>query len=406
MVLLESRFFMARTLVPLPQHYALASWLREEEREVWDWFVACREKEDYADNLRLSLLKNTYRMDAEVHADVFRELEAAKAALELDVPVHLYQAQGATQANAAIYHLPGEAHLVFSGAALTLLSMDEIRGVIGHELAHYQLWEKDGGTFLIADRILDSAASHPASQPSHSHSARLWSLATELFADRGAFLATDNLESAVAGLVKLSTGLQQVSAKSYLQQAEEIFSKSKPKTDALSHPETFMRARALQLWVEEAEDVEKQIATMLDLDGGLETLSLTEQAQCTLLTRRFLQQWLRPKWFQSDDVLAHARLFFPDFVPATETDETLKAELRELTAPLRDYVCAVMIDFCAVDPELDEVPVAWAIDWARELECLGALEKMLTRELRMKAKDVKRLKESTAAVLAKAEVQG
>ena len=93
--------------------------------------------------------------------------------------------------------------------------------------------------------------------------------------------------------------------------------------------------------------------------------------------------------------------FFPDFAPARRPTRRSKPELRELAAPLRDYVCAVMIDFCAVDPELDEVPVAAAIDWARELECLGALEKMLTRELRMKAKDVKRLKESAAAVLRK-----
>jgi hypothetical protein len=381
----------------------LVEWLRREEREVWNWFVESREKEDYGENLRLSLLKNTYRMDAGTHADLFRELDAAKSALEVDVAVHLYQAQGETQANATIYHLPEEAHLVFSGPVLTLLTPDEIRSVIGHELAHHHLWNREEGAYLIADRILDTAAAHPGSQPSHGHSARIWHLATELFADRGAFLAAGDLETAVSGLVKISTGLQQISARSYLQQAEEVFSKSKPKTDRLSHPDTFMRARALQLWAEEAEDLDRQVAAMLDLDGGLETLSLPEQAQLTELTRRFLGQFLRPKWFQSDDVLAHARAFFPGFEPAQEEDLALRAELQELTPQVRDYLCAVMADFCAVDAGLDEVPVAAAIEWARELECLGALEKMLTRELKLKTRDVKRLKDTAEKLIEKAE---
>ena len=48
-------------------------------------------------------------------------------------------------------------------------------------------------------------------------------------------------------------------------------------------------------------------------------------------------------------------------------------------------------------------PVAAAIEWARELECLGALEKMLTRELKLKTRDVKRLKETAEKLIEKAE---
>ena len=51
----------------------------------------------------------------------------------------LYQAQNALGTNAALYYIPGEGHVVFSGPLLTLLSADELKSVIGHELAHFHL---------------------------------------------------------------------------------------------------------------------------------------------------------------------------------------------------------------------------------------------------------------------------
>src|SRR5690606_22331765 len=255
----------------------------------------------------------------------------------------------------------------FSGPILTLLSAAELRAVIGHELAHHLLWKIEDGAFYLADRLLHQSAAHPHAEPSHGQSARLWSLATELFADRGAYLATARLETSVASLVKTCTGLSQVSGKNYLAQAEEIFSKSKPKTEKLTHPETFMRARALQLWVEENEELDTAVARMLEEDEGLEEMNLVQQAQLTKLTRRFLERHLNPSWFRSDAVLAHARLYFPDFAPGGSGEDGLASELAALSKPRREFLCHVMLDFCAVDPDLDELPVAAAIKRARTL---------------------------------------
>ena len=36
------------------------------------------------------------------------------------------------------------------------------------------------------------------------------------------------------------------------------------------------------------------------------------------------------------------------------------------------------------------------LEFARDLECLGAFEKLLTKELKVKAKDLKKLKEALA----------
>jgi hypothetical protein len=395
---------MNRILAPLPQHRALVDWIRTREPEVWAWHSDAERITQDAEEVRLSLLRDSYRMDAEGHPELFAEIAAAQAALGLsNIQVFAYQAQHQIGTNAAICYLPGEAHLIFTGPILTLLSPIELRAVIGHELAHYLLWQMEDGAFYLADRILHLSAQHPQAESSHGQSARLWSLATELFADRGSYQASGCLETSVASLVKICTGLPQVSGKSYLSQAAEIFSKSKPKTDQLTHPETFMRARALQLWVEESRDLEAAVARMLEESEGLDGLDLIEQAKLANLTRRFLEHYLRPAWFRSDAVLAHARLFFPDFTPPDAApSEPLLPELLELSKPRREFLCQVMLDFCAVDAGLEDMPLAAGIEQAREMECLGHFEKIAAKELKVKAKDLKRLKDQAAAMLAAA----
>jgi hypothetical protein len=385
---------MPNTLNPLPQHRDLADWLRREEAEVWRWFADKEKAAMDAEQVRLSLLRDTYRMDANGHPEVFQEIEAACKALDLKVMVHAYQAQNQTGPNAAVCHLPGEAHLIFSGPILSLLSSEELRGVIGHELAHHFLWQMDDGAYLLTDLILHAAASHPNAEPAHAQSARVWRLATELFADRGAYLATGSLDTAVAGLVKVTTGLAQISAKSYLAQAEEIFSKSKPKIDQLSHPETYIRARALQLWVVQNDALEETIARMLEFDEGLDDLTLVQQSEITKLTRRFLAHLIEPLWFQTEAILAHARLFFRELKPTA--DSSIIAELSELPVTHREYFAQLMLDFCAIDPDLNDLPITRCLEIARDLQCIGAFEKMLTKDLKIKAKELKKLKEAMA----------
>ncbi|MES2950991.1 MAG: M48 family metalloprotease [Pseudomonadota bacterium] len=385
---------MPKTLTPLSQHRALADWLQTQEPEVWRWFAEKENAATNAEEVRLSLLRDTYRMDAQGHPEVFREIAAACAALELEVTVHAYQAQNQPEPNAAVCHLPGEAHIVFSGPILSLLTGDELRAVIGHELAHHFLWQMEGGVFLLADRILHSAASHPGAEPAHSQSARVWRLATELFADRGAYLATGSLEAAVGGLVKTTTGLAHLSAKSYLAQAQEVFAKSKPKMDQLSHPETFIRARALQLWVQEDASLDQTIERMLNFDEGLDDLTLVQQSVLAALTRRFLAHLLEPAWFQTEAVLAHARLFFSELEPAA--DASVMDELSLLPVSHREYLAQIMLDFCAVDPDLHDQPMSRCLELARDLECLGVFEKLLIKDMKVKPKDVKKLKEAMA----------
>jgi hypothetical protein len=391
---------------PLPYHVELRDYLKSHERELWNWFASARAQADYTEQLRTELLKSTYRLDAVAHPELNKAVEEAKAQLRLDIPVTLYQAQISPQPNAALFFIPGEGHVVFSGPVLTLLNADELKSVIGHELAHYHLWGRDAGEFHIADRLVDAVAADPRAASSHELTAKRYQLYTEIFADRGSLCVTGDVLPVIAGLVKTQTGLPQVSAEAYLRQAEEIFAKGNVSTEGLSHPEAFIRARALALWQEKQGAAEAQISEMMEGTARLEELDLLGQKRLTQATRRLLEQLLRPKWFQTPAVLGHAKLFFDDFEPASSKDAASLESLKVQDAKLREYLSYVLLDFVTADPELMEMPCAAALELARELDWSSPFEKLAAKELRLKARDLKQLKEQAAAMLAKAEANG
>ncbi len=391
-------------LEPLPYHVELRDYLKSQERELWQWFASAQAKADYTENLRLELLKSTYRLDAEGHPDLYQSVETAKARLQLDIPVTLYQAQNSPQLNAALYFLPGEGHVVFSGPVLTLLNAEELKAVIGHELAHYHLWGLDNGEFHIADRLIQAVGNDPRAASSHEQTARRFQLYTEIFADRGSLQVTGDVNAVVAGLVKIQTGLSQVSASSYLKQAEEVFAKGNVATEGLSHPEAFIRARALALWQEQRSDAAERITDMIEGAMALDELDLIGQSRLTRDTRRLLEAFLQPKWFQTPAVLGHAKLFFEDFQPAAARDASVVGGLRFSDAKLREYVCYLLLDFVTADPDLDEMPLAAALDLSRQLELDAQFEKLAAKELKMKVRDMRKLKEQAAEMLARAEV--
>jgi predicted SprT family Zn-dependent metalloprotease len=392
-------------LEPLSYHVELRDYLKSRERDLWNWFASARAQADYTENLRLELLKSTYRLDAQTHPELHQSVEEAKSRLGLDIPVTLYQAQNSPQPNAALYFMPGEGHVVFSGPVLTLLAAGEIMSVIGHELAHYHLWQWEGGELHVADRLIQAVALDPRSSGSHEQTARRFQLYTEIFADRGSLCVVGDADPVISGLVKLETGLAQVSAAAYLRQAEEIFDKSAASTKGLSHPEAFIRARALALWRDQGSAASAEISRMIEGATALDELDLIGQTRLAKETRRVLEYFLQPKWFQTPTVLGHAKLFFDDFQPAAVREPAALAGLTLNDAKLRDYFCFVLLDFVTADPELEEAPLAAALELSRQLEIDPQFEKLAAKELKMKVRDIRKLKEQATEVLMKAEAQ-
>ena len=379
--------------------------MKATEPELWQWASSTEVRGEFAEEMRTALLKANYRLDADGHPELAERGAAVAQRLGVTVPVTLYQATGGFGLNAMLCHLPGEAHIVFTGPILATLKGAELDAVLAHELAHYHLWEMEGGDFLIADRLLIAAANDPRAASSHAQTARRFRLYTEVFADRGSFAGCGQLAASVAALVKTETGLPEVSASSYLRQADEIFAREDATTKGLEHPETFIRARALRLWAENDVSLEAWLAATIEGPLALDELDLAGQQRVAKLTRRFLGEVLRPAWFQSPPALAHARAFFPDFAPASTPDEFLAIELRSSDAATHEYLCYLLLDFAAIDRDLEDVPLAAALDWSERLEIAEQFEKLALKELGIGKRQLTKLKKEAATMLAKAEAK-
>jgi len=166
----------------------------------------------------------------------------------------------------------------------------------------------------------------------------------------------------------------------------------------------FIRARALALWQEQQEGSASDIAGMIEGVVSLDELDLIGQTRLSRQTHQLLAYFLQPKWFQTAAVLGHAKLFFSDFAPAQARDVSVVEDLKFTDARLREYCCYLLLDFVTVDPELEDMPLAAALELSRELDMDVQFEKLAAKELKMKVRDVRKLKDRAAEMLVKAGV--
>ncbi len=335
-------------LRPLSYHRDLVTYLRECEPEVWAWSHSSAVRAQQSDDMRGAMLRQTYRLESEAHPDAYAACRAAMAVLGIDAPVTLYQATDGAM-NASLCFIPGEIHLVFYGPILEKLTRAELLALMGHELAHYRLWSEADGEHYTASRILDLALTD-AAVPSHRETARLLSLHTELYADRGAALAAGGVPAAISVLVKTRTGLSAVDPMAYLRQAIELESGAE-KSAGDSHPENFLRARAVDLWWTGATELDAWIERRLLGPISIHCLDLLRQRALADLTRAFLARFLREMGPLADEVISQVRGIFPDFQP---TDPPLAYERigpDRIDAATRDYFIALMFDCAMVDAD-------------------------------------------------------
>jgi len=390
-------------LSPLPYHRAIREYLKTEEADIWRWYASHKVREEQADAVRFDLLKSTYRVDRQTQPEIYAAAEDVAARLSLDVPITIYQAQNPAGPNASLAYVPGEAHVVLHGSITSKLADVEVRALLAHELSHLKLWQQWDGDYLIVDQILAALTHDRAAETPHFASARLFGLYSEIFCDRGSLAAADDPLVVVAMLVKVSTDLEKVSAESYLRQAEEIFSKKATKAADVSHPESFIRARAIKLWSDGDSRADAKIEEMIEGAAALDNLDLLAQTKVSALTRRLLDVFLSPKWIQSDPVGAHARLFFEDYVlgEGPHEDRSLADDIKTDDKPMRDYYCYVLLDFVTADRDLEEFPLAAALVLTDELGLKDRFVEIARRELRLRKKQLEKIDKGKEELLTK-----
>ena len=383
-------------LQSLPYHQKVREHFKSQPK-TWDYFTVEKNKEGQLEQFKSELLKNTYKFDPAVDHFIYDKLTIAKEKLELqNLPVTVYQAQYTDELNATIVYLAGEAHIVFSGAVTKLLDEEELLAVLAHELTHIKLYSMLDGDLEVADRIITAIANNHNSEASYYETARLFRLYTEIFCDRGAYKVTGKTAPVISSLVKVSTGLDKVNAESYLKQADEIFSAENDlKTAGISHPENFIRARAIQLWHQQQELAEPEIIKMIEGHSNLDQLDIFKQKELAGLTRNFLQLFLKPKWFQSTMVISQAKQYFTDFTLDAKAvlDEKTIETLSTLHTSIQDYLAYVLLDFVLIDPTLEEIPAGWAIQFAEDAQLKDTYDVVLKKEMKFSDKKLQQYKQ-------------
>ena len=385
-------------LQALPYHLKVRDHFARQT-ETWNFFAAVKTKEEQLAQYKTELLKNTYKFDETADAGIYEKVKIAKEKLGLEqLPVTVYQAQYTDEMNASIVFLNNEAHIVFSGRITQLLDENELLAILAHELTHIKLYSMMQGELEIAERIIMAIAGNYNSDAAYYETARLFRLYTEIVCDRGAYTVVEDTKPVITSLVKVATGLDKVSAESYAKQAEEIFSTdSGVKATTISHPENFIRARAIQLWHEKKEAAEEEIINLIEGMTDLDQLDVFKQKDLLVLTRKFMQLLLKPIWFRSTLVTSLAKQYFTDFSYDDNIvlDEEFVEAISESHSSIRDFLGYIMLDFALVDGELEQIPFGWAFQFAETMQLKDVFDAIVKKELQLSDKKLQQHKQKT-----------
>jgi hypothetical protein len=256
------------------------------------------------------------------------------------------------------------------------------------------------GELETAERIIMAIAGNHNSDAAYYETARLYRLYTEIFCDRGAYTVVEDTKPVITSLVKIATGLDKISAESYSNQAEEIFSTtSGVKAATVSHPENFIRARAIQLWHEKKEAAEDEIIKMIEGMTDLDQLDVFKQKELLQLTRTFMQLLLKPTWFRSTLVASLAKQYFTDFFfdDTVIPDEEFSETVHQSHSSIKDYLGYIMLDFALVDGALEQIPFGWAFQFAETLQLKDVFDAIVKKELQLSDKKLQQHKQKTMA---------
>ena len=216
---------------------------------------------------RSSMEGHSLKVQEDLLPDFYRLCHEVKDKLHFDEPVDFYiTGDSSVNAFSVAAEDEGEPNIVNVNSALfDLMTEDELRFVIGHELGH--LINKDTKLARLIQFVFPPEAGIPVSL---QYKIRLHDQLAELVADRYGYMATDNLGVCVTAFFKLASGLDLVKMNVSLDaliadnnRRLDYFLKDKGISRA-THPVNPVRVQALNLF--------STMPTQKELNEGMDEL--------------------------------------------------------------------------------------------------------------------------------------
>jgi len=368
----------------------------KSRKKTWDWFAKQENKEEQNKKYKAEILKNTYRLEKGDYEKQYKACNEIIKALNLNASIILYQENNSVELNARIFILDTEAHIALSGNVLTLLTDEEFKALMAHELSHYLFTKMDGGDFEITQRIILALANDSRSNDAIIETARLFQLYLELFCDAGALQACNDYKPVIQALVKMHTGISTVNAESYLKQAKEILANDKTSSNQFSHPEAYIRSVATSMRHEGDKDYIKTITTLIEGGIDLNKLDIFRQEKMHNFTYDLLQLLLKPAWMNSAAIINLCQQYFKDFhkKEKTKSIEEIIEAMNDMAPSAINFIAYLFLDISKVDTNMEGVPMGHTLEVAELLGMKTEYEKVIRKEMNMTIRDFKKMQES------------
>jgi hypothetical protein len=383
---------MEQLFSPLPYHLKVCQHFMNREK-TWQFFKDGAHKTEQLEELKTQLLTNSYQYERGSAPELFSKIDIALEKLGIqDIEVQAYQMLNTADYNASVIFSDKICHLLFSGDIIKLCSADELQAVIGHELTHIKFFTTHFGQFEISDRIISAIANNFDSAGAYVETARLFKLYTEIFCDRGAYQVLGNIEPVITTLVKVSTGIKEIDYERYMQQVEEIFNlKVDLKSQQYTHPETYIRAKALLLWHTNGEAADGQIQEIVAGKRDLEHLDVFGQEDMEQFTTKIISLVLKPNWMKTTLTISLAKQYQSEASINSNLLLTtdIVEEIENSAESLKIYLSYLLYDFCKADIEIETEALGWIIQLGEDLGLKSQMLELVMKENKFSQKKAK-----------------
>lgn len=315
--------------------------------------------------------------------DFYALCQEVKESLKFDEPVDFYITGDATvNAFSLAAEDKDEPHIVNVNSGLfDLMSQDELRFVIGHELGH--LINRDTALSRLIHFVFPPESNVPVSL---QYKIRLHEQLAELVADRYGYMATNNLDVCVTAFFKMASGLDlskmNVSIDALIADNTrrlEYFMNDKGVSRA-SHPVNPIRVQALNLFAN-AESDEELLHGMDELISILLKVGDTELdehlarfiASAGIIVASVDEEMREDEVNQILDTLAKLKIFprqFLEEIADGDVFDTLNQSISgilSINPGMRDSMLQYMIHIVMSDKRIAEAEVAFLYDFGESI---------------------------------------